>query len=308
MAARHPGETLSPPKPRPAGKPPEMDGWSNRHIFHPLARRLAAALALTLVSPNMVSLGGGLLVAAAALLYVGLDWPSSVLLGFAAHASWHVLDGADGELARLTGKASPAGELVDGVCDYAGHVFLYILFAAVIDDSLGGWAWAAAAAAGVSRILQSNHAETQRRIYLWRVYGVPWLQHAQASNDALFEERSLFARTFAPMASGYIALAALVSPSSKEVDAIVEGTSASPRARARISRLCKQAARGPLRLQIWLGANPRTFILGISMAAGSPIYFFLAECTLLNLLLVWSVAEQKRCNRRLAARLEAVSS
>lgn len=308
MAALYPGETLPRPAPRLAGKPAEMDSWSNRHIFHPLARRLATGLAPTAVSPNMVSVGGGLLVAAAALLYVGLNWPLSVLLGFAAHASWHVLDGADGELARLTGKASPAGELVDGVCDYAGHVFLYILFAAVIDASLGGWAWAAAAAAGVSRILQSNHAETQRRIYLWRVYGVSWLQQAEASKDELFEERGLFAGTFAPMASGYIALAALVSPSSKEVDTIVERPSASPRARARIRRLCRQAGRRPLRLQTWLGANPRTFILGASMAAGSPIYFFLAECTLLNLLLIWSVAEQKRCNRRLAARLGAASS
>ena len=58
MAALYPGETLPRPAPRSAGKPPEMDGWSNRHIFHPLARRLAAGLAPTAVSPNMVSVGG----------------------------------------------------------------------------------------------------------------------------------------------------------------------------------------------------------------------------------------------------------
>jgi phosphatidylglycerophosphate synthase len=36
------------------------------------------------------------------------------------HMGWHVLDGADGDLARMTGRASPQGELFDGICDYVG--------------------------------------------------------------------------------------------------------------------------------------------------------------------------------------------
>ena len=48
--------------------------------------------------------------------------------------AWHVTDGADGDLARLKGTASPTGELVDGVCDYSGHVFMYFAFAFLLDD------------------------------------------------------------------------------------------------------------------------------------------------------------------------------
>ena len=36
------------------------------------------------------------------------------------------------DLARLTGKASPTGELVDGVCDYSAHVVLYVVLAAML--------------------------------------------------------------------------------------------------------------------------------------------------------------------------------
>src|SRR4051795_4096486 len=114
----------------PAARRPEMDDWLNARVFHPLARRLARALVATPATPNAVSVGGGLLIVAAAILYTRLAWPESVLLGFLAHALWHVFDGADGDLARLTGKASPVGELVDGVCDYAGHIVLYVFLAA----------------------------------------------------------------------------------------------------------------------------------------------------------------------------------
>jgi hypothetical protein len=58
-------------------------------------------------------------------------------------------------------------------------------------------------------------------------------------------------------------------------------------------------------LQALLGANPRTVLLGISMAIGSPLYYFLAETTLLNLLLIASMRSQRSCDARLARRLAA---
>src|SRR5688572_15643844 len=149
------------------GRPRELEDSLNRYVYHPLAARLASSLRPTGLSPNVVSVAGMLLAWAAAWAYTTLAWPQGVLLGFALHLLWHVVDGADGDLARLTGTASPTGELVDGVCDYAGHAVLYIALAAMLDDQLGGWAWALAVAAGASHIAQTNHAETQRRTYLW---------------------------------------------------------------------------------------------------------------------------------------------
>ena len=82
-----------------------MNDWLNAHIFHPLARRLALKLQPTGITPNAVSVIGGLCIVAAGLLYTGLDWPISFALGLAAHGAGHVFDGADGDLARLTGKS-----------------------------------------------------------------------------------------------------------------------------------------------------------------------------------------------------------
>src|SRR5688572_1851297 len=149
---------------------PELEDPLNRYLYHPLAARLARSLAPTGISPNAVSVAGAMFVWAAAWAYTAVAWPFGVLLGLGLHMIWHVVDGADGDLARLTGKASPKGEMVDGLCDYAAHAVLYITLAALLDDAIGGWAWILASVAGASHAFQTNHAESQRRNYLCWAY------------------------------------------------------------------------------------------------------------------------------------------
>jgi phosphatidylglycerophosphate synthase len=304
MAAASAGEggTISPNSSSIARRR-ELEDPLNLHFFHPLAHRLALVLRPTGISPNAVSVASGLFVVAAAWAYTGLGWPRSVLLGFAFHMLWHVLDGADGDLARMTGRSSPAGELIDGVADYAGHIILYIALAAFLDDWIHGWAWLLASLSGASRIAQSNHIETQRRVYLWRIYAVPWLKQAQSSGDALFRRKGPVAAIFVGFARIYIMLAGAMSPRTGEIDAAIAAASGDPGEARRLRRLCRQSARSSLVYQHLLGANPRTLLLGISMAIGSPLYFFVVETVLLNLVLILSIRHQARCDRRLMARL-----
>ena len=280
---------------------PELQDALNRHLYHPLARRLARALRNTPVTGNMLSVAGMLLIWGAAWCYVMLPWPEGALIGFALHIAWHVTDGADGDLARLQGRASPTGELVDGVCDYAGHTVMYIAFAFLLDDWIGFWAWLAAILAGAAHIAQTNHAETQRRNYLWWAYGVPWLKNARAQGDEIFAERGWFSAGFSWMALDYMWLSSLMVPAASAVDAAVESAADDPRRLRRIRRLIRVSSRGSLRFQKALGANPKTIILGLSMILGSPLWFFLAEILLLNLLLAFSVRHHNALSRRLAA-------
>jgi CDP-alcohol phosphatidyltransferase len=284
-------------------RPPELEDGLNRFVYHPLAHRLARLLKPTGISADAVSVAGMLLVWAAAYAYTGLDRPQSFLIGFSLHLLWHIFDGADGDLARLNGRTSPTGELVDGVCDYAGHVPLYVALAAMLDNSIGGWAWALATAAGASHIAQTNHAESQRRFYLWWVYGVPWLKHAQTAGDEVFRGDKWFSRTFGWMARDYLKLVNLMTPHAARIDAEVEESRGDPRRTALIRRLAQHASRRSLALQKLLGPNPRTIILGASMALGSPLYFFLAEAVLLNLILVASVRHHNAVGRGLVEKL-----
>lgn len=271
------------------GKPRELQGFLNRKIYHPAARRLAGVLVPTPVTPNMVSVFGALMVVTAGVLYAWVGTPEAVVAGVAIHLFWHVVDGADGDLARLTGRASAKGEVIDGLCDYGGHIVLYLLLGSALDDALGGFAWVLAVGAGASRIVQSVFAESSRRSYQWWAYGVPWLQHDRAAARGIGGALGrVYLRISRPLVGATVTVNALVA--SAEVD---------PLERQRIARLARETGPSFLALPSALGANPRTIILGLSMLAGSPLWFFLVEITVLNVLLVAGVARQHAQCRRL---------
>lgn len=289
-------------RPLPPAKPRELEDLLNRRLFHPISRRLAVLLSFTFVTPNMVSVTGALLVVTAGALYSFFGGAWAIALAFALHMLWHVVDGADGDLARLTGRASPLGEMVDGVCDYASHALIYLFLAIHLAEWIGWWAYALGWASGLSRVAQANHAESQRRIYLWRAYGTPWMQQARAAGDAAFQRRSILSA----LGRAYLWLSAQLSPASAILDrAAGEAARGDPVARTRFTRLCRRIYRGPLHLQALLGANPRTLLLGASMALGSPLWFFIAETTVMNLLLLASIGRQRVANRELERRLAA---
>ena len=284
-------------------RPPETEDALNRFIYHPLSRRLALLVQPTGISPNAVSVAGMLLFWGAAAAYVGLAWPQSVAIGLTLHLLWHVLDGADGDLARMTGQTSATGELVDGVCDYAGYAVLYLALAAFLQAQIGAWAWPLAIAAAASHIVQTNHAETQRRFYLWWIYGVPWLKNARAAGDEVFDRRNPFSRLFSGFARLYLRLTTRMSPFAARIDREIERARGAPERLEQIRRVVRGESPRLLVLQKLLGANLRTLIVGASMALGTPLYFFLAEIVLYNLLLVWSVGQHNAAGRRMVETL-----
>ncbi|UVO50395.1 CDP-alcohol phosphatidyltransferase family protein [Sphingomonas sp. SUN019] len=270
------------------GKPRELQGFLNRIVYHPAARRLAALLAPTPVTPNMVSVAGAAMVVAAGILYAIVGGALGIALGFALHVAWHVVDGADGDLARMTGRASPIGEVVDGLCDYGGHLVLYLLLGALLDDTFGWVAWVLAVGAGLSRVVQSVFAESSRRTYQWWAYGVSWLGQNRAAQGGIGAAGRL-----------YVWISEAVTGPTQRVNALVASAEHDPIERRRIAMLAREAGRSTLPLQQALGANPRTIILGVSMIAGSPLWFFLVEIVVLNAVLTVAFLQQAASCRRL---------
>jgi CDP-L-myo-inositol myo-inositolphosphotransferase len=104
------------------------DGPVSRWLNRPFSTRLTMLLATLRPSPNLVTwLVCGLGLLAAGLLAAG----QGIAGGFLAQAT-SVVDGVDGELARLQLRASPRGALLDGVLDRVAD--------AAILAGLGGWA------------------------------------------------------------------------------------------------------------------------------------------------------------------------
>ena len=234
-------------------------------------------------------------------------WPASVALGVVLHLGWNVLDGADGELARRTGRGTPFGEVIDGLCDYFGHIILYVTLAAMLSPSLGVWAWAAATAAGLSRIVQANHYETLRRTYAWRVHGASWLRRSGGA-DRMAQGPSLAGRAVARLAQAYVALSWALSRRGGAVDDQIAALADRPQALAATRALTRQIEVPAVRRAALLSADLRTLVLGASMLLKTPLWYFLFEATVLNVVLVWSLAAQARRNRRFLQELQVLAA
>ena len=292
---------FSPQRPN---RPRELQDPLNYYLYHPLAWQLARLLARTRLTPNTVSVMGAMMVVAASAAYTQLAWPVSAALGMALHMGWHVVDGADGDLARLTGRASPIGEMVDGLCDYLSHAVLYIVLAFWLQahgGDVGGWpAWALVVFAGLSHAVQSNHVEVQRRQYQYWVYGTPWLRNAQTQGDSPVDTSWAGA-----LVALYLSVASGMTPHALRVDAAVAAAKDDPARLAQIAAAVRAESPPLLLLGKFLGPNPRAIVLGLSMFAGTPLWYMLYQSLVLNVLLVVSVRMHNAAAQRIALRIGA---
>jgi phosphatidylglycerophosphate synthase len=108
--------------------------------IHHIARAAVLPLTKTSVSPNQlttVRLAAG--VAAAAAFAAGASpWPE---IGGGIFILAMLLDRADGELARLTGKTSPGGHTYDLIADATSNALAFVgLGIGLSAGVLGGWA------------------------------------------------------------------------------------------------------------------------------------------------------------------------
>ena len=109
----------------------KLDGWlvkptdgifarMNRRVSIPISRQLIKLP----ITPNMVSLFT-LGVSLASGLYFAFGGYWNTLLGAALSLWASILDGCDGEVARLKLQSSPFGCWLDTICDYLYYIFMF---------------------------------------------------------------------------------------------------------------------------------------------------------------------------------------
>ena len=97
------------------------DGWVSRNLNRPISTLFSRVLAHTSITPNQFTIVTGLIgVSTAWFLAAGGYW--NYLIGGALFHFTSVLDGVDGELARLKFKSSPFGQWLDTLVDNLSYL------------------------------------------------------------------------------------------------------------------------------------------------------------------------------------------
>ena len=255
-----------------AARPAMIEDPSNLWLVHPLSDRLLAPALRLGIHPNTVSFAGLGFGALAGLAYRQWQQPLWVLAGFALMVGWHVMDGLDGKLARASGKASPLGRLIDGLCDYM--VFFLVMLPIVF--SFDDWqpVLVLAVVSGLCHALQSAWYEGEREAWKRRARGV---FIAPPRPPARFWAERLYNAVETRLGSG-----------ARPIDA---------RLAADPGRLgADLTATAPLlrRLSI-LSANNRTAAIALACLAGNPRLYWYWEIAGLSLIALVMASGLRRC-------------
>ena len=130
------------------------DGFTDRFVHRPCARRLVRLLIHLPVTPNAVTLAGLVLgvIAASQFWYAT---PHSAMLGILLFFLQAVVDHADGELARVTGQVSEFGHRLDVSVDTVTDVLIVAGMAVTATAGEGPWTLMLASLGGCGILLGS---------------------------------------------------------------------------------------------------------------------------------------------------------
>ncbi|MCC7417039.1 MAG: CDP-alcohol phosphatidyltransferase family protein [Acidobacteria bacterium] len=186
--------SLALPQPSPATTlSDDVEELADRRIHRPLARPLVAMLSATAITPNQVTaLSGASGVLAAAAIASSGPWPSLRLLAAALLLASAVFDCADGQLARVRGRSSVEGGVLDGISDELVGFAVILASSFVLASSYGPLAWVAGAAAMLSSSVQCLMFDAAKERYVAE-FGV-----LHASSKLAMADRGIDVRPAAP--------------------------------------------------------------------------------------------------------------
>lgn len=275
-----------------------VESFLDVYFYRKVGFQLALFCARLRITPAQVTLAGGALGIAAGHFYYYRDLRLN-LLGMGLHVLSNAFDNADGQLARLTNKGSRTGRALDGLVD--NLVFASVYAHLCLRYTAGGGSqlvWLLALAAGASHSLQSAAADYFRNAWLHFAEGKGAELDSSARLEAEYERlrwRDQPAKKFlSRLYLNYTRQQEWLAPRLHELR-----RAAVPPNDERIAQAYREASRPFLPWLNLLATNPRMILLFALLCLGQPVWYFVAELTLFNLLLLALLRGENAVCRRL---------
>ena len=255
----------------------EIEEITNLYFIHPLASRLVPFFARIRLTPNTVSIMGMLFGIFAALAYYHYMDLRFAIAGFVLMIAWHVMDGADGQLARFTQSYSYFGKVLDGISDNVTFLAVYTALAIALSRKNGDWMYALVALSAMCHAVQSASYEAQRQEYEYLGWGrkpqePPPRDSPERDRDGPRIIRWLFDFLHRLFFSGLSFPTAGITRKFRET--MAAALQRQPEQAALIRQRYRETLAPQLRSWSILSANYRTLGIFISAAFKAPEYYF----------------------------------
>lgn len=288
-------------------KSQDTEEWLDIHFTRPLGLMWAYLFNRFNVHPNVVTLLSIILGAAAGVMFYYPDLLHTVA-GILLLVWANLYDSADGQLARMTGKKTMWGRVLDG---FAGDVWFFAIYAAIclrLTPEWGIWIWLLAAASGfIFHAKQCQLADYYRNIHLYFIKGksgseLDSSQKLRADFRALTWRKDPVSKTFLYFYGNYTRSQEVQTPAFQRFYAALRGRFGEQIPQA----LRDDFRRGSLPLMKYaniLTFNTRAIVLYVVMLVGQPWLYFVFEVTVMTLIYCYMRSRHEGLCRELTARL-----
>ncbi len=283
-------------------------------FYRPLGFAWACFFRALHVTPNVVTIISIFLgIGAGICMYPANIWIN--IAGIVLLVWANSYDSADGQLARLTRQYSQLGRILDGM---AGDFWFISIYVAVCLRSVHTipfftehpWVvWSVAVAAGICHAMQAAVADSYRQFHLLLIKGTAGSE--LDSTDELRERykelswsRDFMRKLIQWVYIGYTARQEAISPAMERVFK----TFATRFPDGVIPEKCRAEFRAwsfPLcKWENFMTFNWRSIFIFVTLLAGYPWLYFVAELTIFNIVLVYTIVRHEAICRRMEAVLK----
>ena len=219
-------------------------------------------------------------------------------------------DSADGQLARLTGKKTRWGRMLDG---FAGDIWFFCIYLAIclrLTPQWGIWIWLVAALSGlVCHSKQCALADYYRNIHLYFLKG-----ESASELDNFKQQREIYRslpwrhnvwwKWFLFFYGNYTRSQERMTPRFQQMFALwqkMKGTAPAGEARTEFI----EGSRPLMKYCNFLTFNARAIALYVSMLAGMPYLYFIFELTVMNAVFFYMRSRHERLSSAVYEKLSS---
>jgi hypothetical protein len=266
------------------------------HFYRPIGYRWALLFNKLNISPNAVTIASIFIGIAAGICFYFDDLTVNVI-GMLLLIWANSYDSADGQLARMTGKKSALGRILDGACGDLWFISIYAAICLRLTPNWGIWIWLLAAATGFFHGKQAAMADYYRNIHLLFLKGEAGSELSKSSNLQKEYERLSWKNEFIYKLFGFFYLdytkgQEKSSPRFQEMKETIDEVYGK-----NVPDSFRQAFRRKslplMKYTNMLSFNTRVIALFISLFMKMPWLYFVFEITVLNLMLVYMVRKHE---------------
>ena len=140
------------------------------HFYRPIGYRWALLFRKMNIAPNPITIAGIFIGIGAGICFYFSSLKINII-GMLLLIWANSFDSADGQLARMTGKMSPLGRMLDGLCGIVWFIVIYAAICVRLTPSWGIWIWVLGAVTGYFHGKQTTMADYYRNIHLFFLKG-----------------------------------------------------------------------------------------------------------------------------------------